>query len=361
MNIVFRVDASIRIGSGHVMRCLTLANALQKAGHCVLFICRDYPGSLIEFISQQQFDVIALPFDMGMAYTQQPISDNYQQWLWVSAQVDVEETVAHLKCRKIDWMIVDHYALSDIWEKQIRPYVKHMMVIDDLANRVHQCDILLDQNYYIDLDTRYDPYVPAHCTRLLGPTYALIRADFLKLHADREKQGKHLLSDIHQILIFMGGVDLENMTLRILKYFQAHGLLLKYQLNVVLGVANPNETSVKNFCEMNPSVSYHVAPREFNALIASADLIIGAGGSSVYERCLAGVPSCVFSLADNQKKICEDVAKFGAHVFVENIEQLSTVLSSLTKERRQKIIDACAKLFAHYEGVDGVVNAIQTY
>src|SRR3989338_5420731 len=106
MNIAFRVDASCLMGSGHVMRCLTLAEALKLCGHHVIFICREYPGNLIHFIQQKGFEVRALSFTDAEAYTKQLFSDDYQKWLWISQEQDVLDTKRAFKNQSLDYLIV---------------------------------------------------------------------------------------------------------------------------------------------------------------------------------------------------------------------------------------------------------------
>lgn len=355
---MFRADSSVLVGSGHVMRCLTLACALRDAGHDVVFVCRNYPGSLINFIIDKKFDVKVLAFKDNALYKQQKVSDNYQEWLWVPEYQDAEEMISEIiLLKKIDWVIVDHYALGDFWEKKIRKYTKNLMVIDDLANRIHDCDILLDQNYYSNMKVRYANLVPPYCLQLLGPAYALIRDDFVKFH----KNTTRFFFEVKKILLFMGGSDLQNMTLQILKFLQKNSLLFKYSVNVILGFSNLHRQEIELFCNENKNVILHCMPSNFVDLMISADLVIGAGGSSVYERCIAGIPSLVFSLAKNQSRICTDIAAVGAHVYTKKIDDLKNILNTLSAPKLLSLSKNAMELFSNYKGVAGVVDAIQSY
>ena len=148
MNVLIRADASVDIGSGHVMRCLALADGLRKAGARVAFASRPAPGDLCDFIAAKGYPVHRL--SVG--------EDRGSDMDW---ETDAKQTIAVVRGDvPFDWLIVDHYALDRRWESTMRPCAKAVMVIDDLANRIHDCDILLDQNDYKGLDTRYRDVTP---------------------------------------------------------------------------------------------------------------------------------------------------------------------------------------------------------
>lgn len=318
LNFFIRVDASILIGTGHVLRCLTLADGLKNAGHRVSFICRAYPGHLIHFIEQKGFDVYALTFADEQAYTQQVFSNDYSKWLWVNLNQDAIETIANIEGKNIDFLIVDHYALDTLWEKALRPYVKKIMVIDDLANRQHDCDVLLDQNFYLDLEHRYDDLVPKICKNLLGPQYVLIRPAFLEVREKRKALGKFESHPIKNILIYMGGADPKNVTAQVIKVLIKLPTVTAYHIDVVVGASNPHKGLVKELCKKHHFV-YHCQPPGYLDLLIKADLAIAAGGVSTYERCEILLPSIVRVLAENQKKLVTDVGVFGAHYVLDEM------------------------------------------
>ena len=144
MNIIFRVDSSLIIGLGHLMRCLTLAQALKEKGSDVKFICRKHEGSLIEKVRSSGFIAYELE---AFKETQVDTKLVHSNWLGVTQQKDADDCIEILKLDKVDWLIVDHYALDELWQKKLKPYYEKLMVIDDLADRKHQCDILLDQTF----------------------------------------------------------------------------------------------------------------------------------------------------------------------------------------------------------------------
>jgi len=283
MNILIRTDASEQIGSGHIMRCLTLANELRQKA-CVSFICRNLPGNMCDYIEQQGYVVHRLPL---------------QETDW---QTDAKQTGAILAAenRLIDWLIVDHYSLDAQWEIAIRPYINKIMVIDDLANRSHNCDILLDQNLYVDMENRYHDLVPRHCKQLLGPKYALLRPEFLAARKTLRKRD----GNIKRILIFMGGSDPTNETAKALESIK---LLNRTDItvDVVVGASNPHKEQVKQICDNLSNAAYYCQVSNMAELMVKADLAIGAGGSSNWERCCLGLPSLVITIAENQEELTQ--------------------------------------------------------
>jgi UDP-2,4-diacetamido-2,4,6-trideoxy-beta-L-altropyranose hydrolase len=306
MNIIFRVDASIQIGSGHVMRCLTLANQLRREKANVAFICRELPGHLCDFIKEKDFQVFRLP-DME-PFTVDHRKNTHEHWLGTQWEIDAKQTKAVLLSQKIrfKWLIVDHYALDSRWEKQIRGCVEKIMVIDDLADRSHECDLLLDQNFYHHMNIRYNKLVPYDCKKFLGPQFALLRPEFKKAVNKIVRDGK-----IRRILIFFGGSDPTNQTAKALEAI----LLLNRQdieIDVVVGKANPRKENIKNLCKIVTNANYKCQIDNMAELMTRADLMIGAGGSTTWERCYLGLPSITLVIADNQLEVTRTLAHIGA-------------------------------------------------
>ena len=181
------------------------------------------------------------------------------------------------------------------------------MVIDDLADRPHDCDLLLDQNLYEGLERRYDGLVPDHCERLLGPRYALLRPEF----AAARKTLRHRDGRVRRILVFFGGSDLSNETAKAL---EAIRLLNRTDIavDVVVGVSNPKGDQIREICRGMPNIHFHLQVENMAELMALADLAIGAGGTTTWERCCLGLPSLVLVLADNQREVVEVMTDAGA-------------------------------------------------
>ena len=181
MNVVFRVDSSDKIGSGHVMRCLVFAKALRDAGDNIKFVCRDLQGNIIRNLEESLFETVIL-----RANASEPLIDvGYGAWLGVSQDADANEVIECLGDSPIDWMVVDSYALDERWEKRITSLGCRILAIDDLANRKHQCDVVVDANYVEGFKRRYQRIIPSACTALLGPDYCLIAEKSPRFSANR--------------------------------------------------------------------------------------------------------------------------------------------------------------------------------
>ncbi|MGM0440433.1 MAG: UDP-2,4-diacetamido-2,4,6-trideoxy-beta-L-altropyranose hydrolase [Chlamydiota bacterium] len=307
MDVIIRADASVLIGTGHVMRCLTLAEMLRKHGHSVSFISRDLPGNLINIISNEGYNVTVLPFNDKKTYQEHSPTDDYALWLGVDMDQDARDTIEHLGAQNCDLLVVDHYGIDERWEKLLIPHTSKLMVIDDLANRPHACDILLDHNYYENLEDRYEALVPKECKKLLGPKYALINSGLRKVKRERECLEKTLEpEEIQRIIVFLGGVDANNYTQQALDYILGHQQLQQATVDVVLGAVNSYKEVLKRTYAAYDNIVFHVQPPYYFDLLAQADLAIGAGGVSQLERMYIGLPTIVISTAENQEAIVKN-------------------------------------------------------
>lgn len=316
MKVVFRTDASIQIGTGHVSRCLALAMRLTNSGAECCFVMRRLDGNMIGAVETTGIPVISLEAPRpghrcgDLAHS---------EWLEVDWMVDAKETAAALApLGAIDWLVVDHYALDEHWERVLRGSAKNIMVIDDLADRRHDCDILLDQNLQV-ADDRYLALLPENAIKLVGPRFALLRAEFAHARMNaplRAEQGTT------RIFIYCGGVDLPGLTLRAL---MAIGTIRRNgtMIDVVVGASNPHASDIAEWCQGRDWVNLHNGCSDMAQLMASADLAVGAGGSTSWERCCLGLPSIVVALADNQKPGGEAMGKAGAAIYLGDCEALT--------------------------------------
>lgn len=304
--IIFRVDSSSQMGSGHLMRCLTLAKKLQSDAE-ITFLSRNLAGNLNYLIEQNGYCLCELPCMKAIESLV-----GYEKWLTVKQYVDAEQVTEVLKgIGRIDCIVIDNYAINETWEKMISPYVENIMVIDDLANRRHVCNILLDQNYYQNSQNRYKDLVPEFCRLLLGPQYALLRDEFYEAKKSlRQRDGS-----IRNILVFFGGSDLTNETLKALRAIK---MLNRPDIavNVVVGSGNPHKAAVETFCEHSPQLSFHCQIDYMAQLMNEADLAIGGGGSTTWERCYLGLPAIVIAIAENQVKVCEESNMVGGIIYL---------------------------------------------
>ena len=312
MNIIFRVDASLLMGTGHVMRCLTLAKVLKKNSANVEFICRKHEGSLIDKIRASGFVVHELE-----VFEKTKVDNKlaHSSWLGVTQQQDADECIDVLKSNQTDWLIIDHYALDENWQKMSKPYCKKIMVIDDLADRKHWCDILLDQTFGRQQED-YSGRTPEGCELLLGSQYALLRPEFSEWRGfSLERRSK---PEFKQLLINMGGVDVDNVTEKILDRLELCNLSNDISITVVMGGSAPYLKSVKSKSITLPyKTEVKVDVGNMAELMANADIAIGASGATTWERCCLGLPTIQLITAYNQEFIADKLNKINAIKLVE--------------------------------------------
>lgn len=341
MKIVFRVDASIQMGTGHVMRCVTLADALKSQGAECYFICREHPGNLIGLITQRGYYVDVLPYrDLSQERELQNYTADlaHAAWLGVTQKEDSCLCDPILEALKPGWLIVDHYALDVRWEKALRPYCKKVMVIDDLADREHDCDLLLDQTFGRDLKD-YIARVPAFCEIFCGAEYALLRPEFSQWRDYSLKRREN--SQLKHLLINLGGVDKDNITTQILIALKQCSLPSELKITVVMGGTAP---WIKEVCQQAKDMPWLtdvvVGVNNMAELMAKSDLAIGAAGSTSWERCCLGLPSIMVVLADNQNLIAKDLHNWGAAISIQQQEvehNLPLILNRLSTSQLKRM------------------------
>ncbi len=342
MHIFFRVDSSVKIGTGHVMRCLTMAKRLQEKGAQVSFICRDLKGNINEMIQSQGFTLYEL-------------NTSGEDFDW---KKDAEMT-SHIlqQQQKINWLIIDHYDIDIKWESTLRADVQKIMVIDDLANRPHECDILLDYNFYIQAEKRYDGLVPPRTLKLLGQNYLTLRDEFIKARKNLNKN----YDSINRLLISFGGTDETNETLKALKAVEqfSHPLTV----DVVVGATNEHQALIKDWCSKYQYVNYHSQVDDMATLMKHADVAIGAGGSSSYERCYLGLPTLVIETATNQRELIHSLQTYGVIHFLGEAKDVSEAdithtLQNMIKNKAliHDMSLRCLSLFEHDMNENKVIN-----
>ncbi|MDD4862979.1 MAG: UDP-2,4-diacetamido-2,4,6-trideoxy-beta-L-altropyranose hydrolase [Alishewanella agri] len=294
MKVLLRADASVSIGSGHIMRCLTLAKALQKLGVECEFICRLSEGNLIAWLQNQGLKVITLPTGIKTEHD------------------DAEYCLANLR-QHYQLLIVDHYQLAESYCRRMRSYCDKILVIDDLANRRHDCDLLLDQNLLPDADSRYQHLVPIHCKQLLGPRYALLRNEFY--------QGSRHIRPQH-ILIGFGGTDEHNLTKLALDAINKLKPM-KITADIVIGANNPWRAALEQQTACLPNVQLHVQSNHMATLMRQARLMLGAGGATHWERCICGLPGLIVTVAENQQATTAYLNELGACVWLGQAAEMS--------------------------------------
>lgn len=320
MQIAFRADASLAIGSGHVMRCATLAHALVKLGYQVCFYTRSQAGDLCAWLQEQGFTVKRLAPSNTIKVKKDPYATQHAAWLGMSQAEDAAHTLAACKQTPALW-VVDHYALDAHWHQQVAQG-QPLLVIDDLADRSYVASLLLDQN----LGRQAGDYQKrTQAELLIGPDYVLLRDEFLQA-----RQPQRIRRELKHLLVTMGGVDQPNATGAVLEaLFDQHRvdapitslqtvLPQLERITLVLGQANPHQAvisqQIKTIQEQHPHLTLQVVQgvSYMAALFNEADLAIGAAGTTSWERCMLGLPSITVELAANQQLAAAALAATGA-------------------------------------------------
>lgn len=336
------------MGVGHVMRCLTLSDRLRERGGETRFVCRTQDGHLNDLLRSREIPVAELPVPGGYSGTSR--MEDYQAWLGVTQEVDASQTIEALGHAKADWLVVDHYGLDATWERQIRPHVSRLMAISDFEGRTHDCDVLLDQNYSDRGSDRYGDQVSKGCRRLLGPHYALLRSEFVTC---RPSSGDHE-GRVRRLFLFFGGTDQDNVTGRAMKAL-ADPDFAELEIDVVVGANNAWASELEADAATRPGATIHRSVTQMADLMSRADLAIGAGGGTTWERLCLGVPSIVVSIAENQVPACRALARDG---MIQYLGDQSNVTASAIGDavRRciaapDELIDASARGRALVDGL----------
>lgn len=311
MKIAFRTDASSKIGTGHLSRCMTLADALSARGGQTTFICRDLDKPYATQIHARGHALLNLPTSTQHA---KPTVDRlpHSHWLPVCQSEDAEAILATMD-EAWDIIVVDHYALDARWEKMMRGRCTKILVIDDLADREHQCDFLVDQNLQSSAHNRYLKLAPSNCKFLLGTEYAILRPEFAYWASRHVRLGNRLN-------IFFGGIDHDGATVLALQALKSFPQL---SADVIVGVTNPRLEIISSICAEMQEVRLLVQAENMAELFSQAQLALGAGGATSWERCCVGLPALVVSLAENQTKNCALLDLAGVAVNMGILQELS--------------------------------------
>ncbi len=301
--ISFRADASPRLGTGHVMRCLTLADELRRRGATCQFICRGRPGDFIHEIAGRGYPAHSLMSPEEDIAADPEARDSPQE---ADEIADAGETNAILSAFPSSVIVVDHYSLGERWETAVRYGGRHVVAIDDLANRTHSCDVLVDQNLGRSED-HYRSLVPRHCQILVGPRYASLRSEFREWrdYSLRRRAAAHL----RHLFISMGGIDHSNATGLVLVALQHSSLPADCRITIALGQGAPWADQVQELASGLPWATDVIVNTNCIAeIMANSDLAVGAAGGTAWERCCLGLPALIVIVAENQR--------FGANALV---------------------------------------------
>lgn len=369
MKVAFRADASLQIGAGHVMRCLTLADALAAQGADCLFICREHQGNLIEQIRKKGYRTHVLPVLPSVGASLLAIkaasdeqSPAHSHWLGVTQVEDAAACAAILAEVNPDWLIVDHYALDSRWEIALKPHYRKLMVIDDLADRPHCCQVLLDQTFGRDAGD-YQLWVSVGTTLLCGSRYALLRPEFAQLRSYSLQRRAN--PQLRQLLITMGGVDKDDITGQVLEALKTSALPDDCRITVVMGTASPWLAHICQQAEQMPwPTEVLVGVSNMGQLMGDSDFAIGAAGSTSWERCCLGLPTVMLVLAENQLQIARGLQQVGAVQVLNDplqIHELPDLLSPLLlSTERLSVMSQAAAAIVDGNGVAAVIQHLES-
>ncbi len=346
MKIAIRADSSPMIGVGHAMRCIALACKLQDVGHELSFVVASITGSVRQLLDRHGFPVSEID---GIANGSGSVT------------TDAKETVATIRSRSgsVDWVIVDHYQLDIQWELSVKEACQHLMVIDDLADRNHSCDLLLDTGYCDRFDQRYNQRVACGTLRLLGPRYAILRSEFCESRTIR------IASDrVKRIFVSYGGTDPTGETQKAL---DVAGRLPDTTFDVVVGNQIDDLDPIVDTAASLSNVNLHIQPSRIAELLSEADLAIGAGGTSTWERLCCGVPTIATTVADNQVPSISKLAIDGMLRWIGMSDSVSADIvfdqvTSLMRDQtcRAKML-ASGQQLVDGRGVERIVRSLESF
>ena len=283
LHVVFRADASANLGGGHISRCLALADSLALSGCACTFATKSATMDAAPLLGKSAHRIVA------------------------SSDVDCFDALSRLIGMRADLLVVDHYELGGEFERGCKSWCRKILAIDDLANRHHECDFLVDQTLGRKPED-YHHLVSPQCMLLLGPGYALLRPSFASL---RSVALQRRTGDVRRILVSIGGSDPHDITSMALRAIRAAGY--REKLDVVVGSISPNCEAVRALVSsIGPSAALHIDTPHMAELMLDADLAIGACGVTSWERCTLGLPTLAVMAADNQRMIARELVRCGA-------------------------------------------------
>lgn len=342
--VIFRTDASLQIGTGHVMRCLTLADALRDKGYFCLFLCRPHAGHLLSLIAARGHEVIplqALP-EAGPA----PDPKLYHAaWLGTSQDQDAADCLQALAGQPMaSWLVIDHYALDLRWQRQLRTCAERLMVLDDLADRAHDCDLLLDPGIGRTRND-YTALIPSDAQVLSGPEHALLRPEFSATR--RTSLARRQDPQLRRLLVTLGGVDKDNITHEVLEALDSGELPADMIITVVMGPHAPWLSDVTaRASTMSRPTTVLTGVSDMARLMSESDLAIGAAGSTAWERCCLGLPTIQLVLAENQAEAAFMLQQVGAVINLPHPDRIGQVLNCISPQKIREMAQAAAAVTA---------------
>ena len=352
MIVALRADASLRIGSGHVMRCLTLADALLERGHSCVFLSRDLDGARHDAVRSRGHRLEVLEGN-GEPFVPDESPPAHAAWLECGWQEDARVTREALEQIEASVLIVDNYALDRRWEEAVALPGLRLAAIDDLADRPHAVSLLLDQNPG-RTEADYNGLVSEDCLRLTGPDHALVGPQFARLREEslcRRKEAK-----MEHIMVSMGGVDTDDATSVVLDCLGTIRSTSIREVSVIMGRHAPHIHRVRTMASnLSLQVEVAVDVTDMAERMTRADLAVGGAGVTALERCSLGLPSIAVVLAENQRSGAIALRESGAALVVEEASELAAQLPGLLEVmEKNELRERVSRVSAELVGVRGL-------
>ena len=325
MNIAIRVDASKKIGMGHLARCQNLAERLVAKNCKVTFVCRDFGDTFLRRISRSLFDVVVLP-SPSTADTRAATSNpgSHGDWLATNWEEDAKQTSEALStCEKLDWLVVDHYGIDISWQRVMRSLAKGIFVIDDLADRQMDCELFLDQSYFGTDRDRYTALLPTGCKRFIGPQNMLLGKEFGAAPKRSPDQ------PVKRILVSFGGTDPRGLSSEVIDRLHAF-LPPSVKIDLAVGGGNQQADALRKYGKRE-NTSVYIDPLNLANLIRSADLGIGCGGVTALERAAMLLPSLAIAAADNQEESLQHMDRLGLARLITSLHDIEKIVKEMLR------------------------------
>lgn len=337
----FRVDAAGHIGLGHLRRCVSLAQFLSDAGGDCVFVLRDWEIDVDAVLGNFAKTAVLLPkaseVDPG----------DYTTWVGTSLEEDAEQFSDALGRKVPDWVIVDHYGIDARWHNQIRTNMaRRIAVIDDLANRLLDCDLIIDQNWHTDHDFKYRKVNVRGAQVLGGPRYAMLD----RIYAQAPKW--ELRHKVETIGVFMGGSDAVDAMSQALDLLDQVGF--EGRVKAVLGNSNPATAQLRKRAEADPRIELLASLPNLATFFSQCDIQIGAGGSATWERCCIGAPTLALVCAENQRAILNMMSaagyQWGAELYDQSRQRELLNIALSDAQAREEMSKRCQQLVDGHGG-----------
>jgi UDP-2,4-diacetamido-2,4,6-trideoxy-beta-L-altropyranose hydrolase len=339
--LILRCDASVSIGTGHVMRCLALAQAWQDAGGQAVFVMASTAAAVAERLRDEQVRMVSIDGVVG-------------------GEADLGQTIAVARNENAAWVVTDGYQFGSPYQRALSNAGIRVLSLDDNGCLGASADFILNQNIHARQDL-YPDRAP-HTKLLLGTEYALLRREFVV----RREYRREIPPTVRNLLVAMGGSDPDNVTSRVLDAVDQVNVA-GLRVVVVAGGSNPHAASLAT----RVAASCHGCRLVANAnnmadLISQADMAVSAAGTVCWEFCLLGLPAVLLPIAENQVAVAHALHAAGAAVTAdisaaassEATAQLITRLANSPVERAS--LSQKARTLVDGRGADRVLSSLMS-